>query len=83
LCGGRISLKVMASLTTNAMAPFAAMFVSRLTGARGPISSTSTLVASNGKKPGIRKGAEQFGGGALADALWRASEKSDGSKTWI
>jgi hypothetical protein len=31
--------------------------------------TTSTLAPSNRKKPGIRKGAEQSGRGALADAL--------------
>jgi hypothetical protein len=73
----------MASLTINAVAPFAAMFVSRFTGARGPTDTSSTiaLAASNGKKPAIRKGAEQSGGGAVADALRHASEKSNGGKT--
>lgn len=59
------------------------MFVSSFTGARGPIDSSSTiaLAASNGKKPAIRKGAEQSGGGAIAIALGHASEKCNGGKT--
>jgi hypothetical protein len=43
----------MASMTRNAMPPFAAIFVSRVTGARGPMETNSTraLAASNRKKP--------------------------------
>lgn len=45
----------MASMTRNAVAPFAAMLVSRVTGARVPNETTSTtaLAAWNSKKPGI------------------------------
>ena len=40
---GRIRPKVIASMTRNAVAPLAAMFVSRVAGARVPIETISTI----------------------------------------
>jgi hypothetical protein len=52
---GRINPKVMAMMIRNAVAPFAAMVVSRLAGAAGPIETNSMthLAAWNRKKSGI------------------------------
>jgi hypothetical protein len=51
----RINPKVMAMMIRNAVAPFAAMVVSRLAGAAGPIETNSMthLAAWNRKKSGI------------------------------
>ena len=51
---GRISPKVMAMMIRKAVAPFAAMLVSRAAGALGPIETNSTkpVAALNRKKPG-------------------------------
>ena len=52
---GRISPKVIAMMTRNAVTPLVAMLVSRAAGAVGPIETNSTrpVAALNRKKPGI------------------------------
>ena len=69
---GRISPKVMASITRNDVAPFAAMFVSRVTGACDPLEANSTraLATSNRRKPGIIETTAEKPSAAMGKCGW-------------